>query len=523
MKKLIRLSVSALAVSSILALTGCGSDSDNATQPPAPEPQPTVLTGIFSDSPVAGMGYETADHSGVTNAQGQFNYNEGESVEFYIGATRFPIVAGQEEVTPMDLYQTDSADNTGVINTLRLLQSLDTDNDPDTGIQLADDIHETLAGHQVDPTADNFDEQAGQALVASGLEAEDLVDADDALAHFGQSRGYQLTDLTGQWHTVFFSIPVAGTYSPDAFNYVVEEWTIDAAGNVTMAAKVKSAGDLDTDTFKVNLSESGMLSFTEIDNLDMGLSSNKDKIANYFSEEGEQELGFSIKLAGGQQLSDLEGLWWGTGVETPVSANFNQNEFGVWIDKLVIDDQGKADITELTVGNQQASNEVETVQFAMNEMGKITIEDDDESAVTYLSRGKDVILRHSFKATRQNMSVLLRANENPTIADLEGSWRLYNLQMPDDGSMNTDGFGYWIVELNINADGLAVWSHVATSENETLTDQSMQMSLVDGLFVGDEDKWAMNQDKDLMVVVSQWQDGADEFSAFAIAIKQVKP
>ncbi|GIU35159.1 hypothetical protein L2719_18175 [Shewanella schlegeliana] len=522
MNNLLRLSVSALAVSSMLALAGCGSDSDDSPTP-TPEPQPTVLTGIFSDSPVAGIGYETTDHSGVTDAKGQFSYNEGESVEFYIGATRFPSVTGQDEVTPMDLYQTDTADHMGVINTLRLLQSLDTDNDPDTGIQLAEDIHETLAGHEVDPTADNFDEQAQEALVASGFAAEDLVDADEALAHFGQSRGYQLTDLTGQWHTVFFTTPVAGTYSSDAFSYVVEEWTIDAEGNVTMEAKVKSYGELDTDTFKVNLSESGMLSFAEIENLDMGLSSNKDKIANYFTEDGEQELGLSIKLAGGQQLSDLEGQWWGTGIETPVSANFNQNEFGVWIDKLIIDDQGKADITELALGEQQASGEVETIQFAMDDMGKITIEDDDEVAVTYLSRGKDLILRHSHKETRQNMSVLLKANTSPALADLEGSWRLYNLQMPDDGSMNSDGFGYWIVELDFNADGLAVWSHVATSEDEVLTEQSMQMSLVDGLFVAEGDKWAMNQDKDIMVVVSQWAEGDSEFSAYAIAIKQVTP
>lgn len=523
MKNLIRLSVSALAVAGVLALNGCGSDSDSSTPPPAPEPQPTVLTGVFSDSPVAGIGYETTDHSGVTDAQGLFSYNEGESVEFYIGATRFPSVTGQEEVTPMDLYQTDSADHIGVINTLRLLQSLDTDKDPDTGIQLAEDVHETLAGHEIDPTADNFDEQAQEALVASGLTADDLVDADDALAHFGQSRAYQLTDLTGLWHTVFFTTPVAGTFSPDAFSYVVEEWTVDAAGNVTMAAKVKSYGELDTDTYKVDLSDEGMLVFAEIDNLDMGLSSNKDKIANYFTEEGEQELGLSIKLAGEQQLSDLEGQWWGTGIETPVSANFNQNEFGVWIDSVTIDDKGKADIVELALPNQQVDGEVETVQFAMDEMGKLTIEGDDEVAVTYLSRGKDLILRHSHKATRQNMSVLLKANPEPALADLEGSWRLYNLQMPDDGSMNADGFGYWIVELEFDTQGLAVWNHVATSEDELLTGQSMQMSLVDGLFVGEEDRWAMSQDKDIMVVVSQWAEGESRFSAYAIAIKQVKP
>ncbi|MEZ9370383.1 hypothetical protein AB4140_16380 [Shewanella sp. 10N.286.51.B2] len=521
MKNLIKLSVSALAVAGVLALNGCGSDS--STTPPTPEPQPTVLTGIFSDSPVAGIGYETTDHSGVTDAQGQFSYNEGEAVEFYIGATRFPSVMGQAEVTPMDLYQTDSANHTGVINTLRLLQSLDTDNDPENGIQLAEDIHVTLAGHEIDPTADNFDEQAEQALVTSGGTAEELVDADDALAHFGQSRAYQLTDLTGQWHTVFFTIPVAGTYSQDAFSYAVEEWSVDAEANVTMVAKVKSDGELDTDTFKADLSNTGMLSFAEVENLDMGLSSQKDKIANYFTEDNEQELGLSIKLAGDQQLSDLEGLWWGTGIETPVSANFNQNEFGVWLDKVVVDAQGKADITELTVGNKQAETEVETVQFAMDELGKITIEDDDESAVTYLSRGKDVILRHSYKDTRQNMSVLLKANIEPSLADLEGFWRLYNLQMPDDGSMNADGFGYWIVELDIDADGLATWSHVATSEDETLTEQSMQMQLVDGRFVGEEDNWLMNQDKDLMVVVSQWAEGDNQFSAYAIAIKQIKP
>jgi len=43
------------------------------------------LQGIFLDSPVQGLEYQTRTQSGITNEKGEFNYLEGETVTFLVG------------------------------------------------------------------------------------------------------------------------------------------------------------------------------------------------------------------------------------------------------------------------------------------------------------------------------------------------------------------------------------------------------------------------------------------------------
>ncbi|RTR38524.1 hypothetical protein EKG38_13510 [Shewanella canadensis] len=504
-----------------ITMVGCGgSDNDSS---PEPVPTPVVLSGVFSDSPVSGLGFETASQSGVTDAEGQFDYLQGEEVVFFLGGTRFPSVTAQEEVTPMDLYQTDSASDTGVVNTLRILQSLDQDHDAENGIQLADEINEILAGTQMDPQDPLFDQQATAALVVAGMSADDLVDSNEALAHFGQGRPYQLADLTGRWHSVFFSIPVMGTASQNSLSYTVESWDVTEQASITSTALIKNPGrELDTETYGISMDERGMITLIDegVAGLDMGLSANKDIIANYFADDDglEQELGLAIKLSNGHSVSDLEGQWHNLSIETPVADNFNPSEFGVWADSMQIDAQGHAVIHEMALPNQQAQTETEELTFSLNDAGKVTFEGDDETSLMYISRSNDVIVRHGHKAGRASLVVMLKSSLTPSLADLQGEWRLYNLQVPNEGDMDPADFGYWIVNLSFDDKGNATWSHVATSEGASLTDQSMTMSLNNGLFTGDEDLWAMNQAKDLMVVTSIY----DGKAAYAIAIKQVR-
>ncbi|RTR34397.1 hypothetical protein EKG39_01605 [Shewanella atlantica] len=510
-----------LAVGLSITMVGCGGSDNDST--PDPTPTPVVLSGVFSDSPVSGLGFETASQSGVTDAEGMFDYLEGEEVVFFLGGTRFPSVTAQSEVTPMDLYQTELASDIGVVNTLRILQSLDQDHNPENGIQLAEGINEILAGTEMDPQAPQFEQQATAALVVAGMSADDLVDSNEALAHFGQGRPYQLADLTGRWHSVFFTVPVMGTASQNSLNYTVESWDVTEQALVTSTALIKNPGrELDTETFSINVDEKGRITLFDEDlaGLDMGLSANKDVIANYFADEDglEQELGLAIKLSNGHSVSDLEGLWHNLSIETPVADNFNPTEFGVWADSMQVDAQGHAVIKEMALPNQQAQTGSEELTFTLDDTGKVAFDGDDETNVMYISRSNDVILRHGHKAGRANFVVMLKSSLTPSLADLQGSWRLYNLQVPNEGDMDPAGFGYWIVDLSFDDKGNATWSHIATSEDAFLTEQSMTMSLNNGVFTGDEDLWAMNQTKDLMVVTSIY----DGKAAYAIAIKQVR-
>lgn len=101
--------------------------------------------GVLTDSPVAGVAYQTSGNwSGTTDGNGQFRYNPGETVIFRIGQLELGRVTppeGGARVTPLDLVRvaglSEVDQQTRVGNLLVLLQSLDSDGNPENGISIA--------------------------------------------------------------------------------------------------------------------------------------------------------------------------------------------------------------------------------------------------------------------------------------------------------------------------------------------------------------------------------------------------
>jgi len=120
-------------VSVIAALTlfsGCGSDSDDTTT------ETTTQTGYFIDAPVAGLTYQTASGlTGTTDEYGRFQYRENERVKFAIGKLDLGETTPPSDglVTPATLANGDTTLQTTM---LRLIQSLDEDNNPANGITI---------------------------------------------------------------------------------------------------------------------------------------------------------------------------------------------------------------------------------------------------------------------------------------------------------------------------------------------------------------------------------------------------
>lgn len=119
MKKLFNLS---LLVTAYL-LTACG----NSDAP--------IKQGIFVDAPVEGLSYVTTSGlTGTTNAAGVFNYVAGDSVTFSLGSVKFPSVVAGDLISPLELTGASSANHPGALAIARLLQSVDSDGNPDNGI-----------------------------------------------------------------------------------------------------------------------------------------------------------------------------------------------------------------------------------------------------------------------------------------------------------------------------------------------------------------------------------------------------
>lgn len=114
-----------VCVSSLLMISACVSTTPSE-----------LHAGVFTaGGRVAGLEYKSSHKQGITDSRGVFYFNEGDTVEFFLGGTRigYPIVnitAEKRTYSPSDLVnEADSPElkkNT-VVNISRLLQSLDLD------------------------------------------------------------------------------------------------------------------------------------------------------------------------------------------------------------------------------------------------------------------------------------------------------------------------------------------------------------------------------------------------------------
>lgn len=150
-------------------------------------------TGVFIDSPVAGIHYQTETRSGVTNVRGEYQFLPGETVIFSIGDITLPAVPASSRVTPSDMGAAP-LDQT-VKNILRLIQSLDSDGNLYNGISIAPETAAAFEGVALDFSSVDFQTQAQSAFTTSGTGAT-LVSEVAAVEHFIDS---QQAQLRGSW------------------------------------------------------------------------------------------------------------------------------------------------------------------------------------------------------------------------------------------------------------------------------------------------------------------------------------
>lgn len=203
---------SAAAVSSVASSAAVSSSSDSSVSSSAASSSSVAAqTGVFVDSAVAGISYQTTpgNFSGVTSPTGQYQYAEGDSVVFSIGAISLPSVTAKGVVTPVDMKGTGS--DQVVTNIAVLLQSLDSDGDPSNGIS----IPSAAAAVATSPV--NFDQSyssfatAVLPVVRHSDPAKVVVDEVAAKDHL---EGSLSKLLVGTWY-------IHGTSGADSYDYVL--------------------------------------------------------------------------------------------------------------------------------------------------------------------------------------------------------------------------------------------------------------------------------------------------------------
>ena len=213
-----------------------------------------VLTGFFTDSAVEGLTYTTDTQSGVTDLNGAFTYQAGETVVFSIGDFVLgESAAAAPEMTPLDLIPDAFLPTTRnelspllrnkIINTaeviafrklsnmLTFLQALDYDKDASNGITIADGMGIVLEGVSIDFAAEltKFKEAIPLRRVMSGAVTQNLISSGfikepgQALNHF-----YQAQEISHSFKAVAnSSVDTDGDGEPNE----IDTYTYDTDGN----------------------------------------------------------------------------------------------------------------------------------------------------------------------------------------------------------------------------------------------------------------------------------------------------
>ncbi|MDX2479889.1 MAG: hypothetical protein QNK24_06085 [Desulfuromusa sp.] len=157
------------------------------------------MRGHVIDSPVGGLSFRTPTHSNLTDEAGAFDFFPDETVTLSIGDYVLGSTVAAKKITPLDLFEMADTTNIEVGNMASLLQSLDSDADPQSGISITADVRAYLDAAMTELGYDSFDfADSAQIeaiisktieLAAAGDPSLDLnnVDVEDALAHLEKS------------------------------------------------------------------------------------------------------------------------------------------------------------------------------------------------------------------------------------------------------------------------------------------------------------------------------------------------
>ena len=188
----------------VITLFGCGGGGGGSPAPPV-TPPPVTTTGVFLDSAVEGLTYQSGSNpSGTTDANGTFMYMPGEILTFSIGGVVLGTLPdGAPVITPFDF-------GGAAENIARFLQTLDADGDPSNGIDItaaAAALAGTIVGDAVFLSdATTFENDIGPVLeVASGAGVV-LVDAATALANLeaGLDSTFDAEELANHAFVIIF-------------------------------------------------------------------------------------------------------------------------------------------------------------------------------------------------------------------------------------------------------------------------------------------------------------------------------
>ena len=240
-----------LFYSSLALLAACGGGSGGGSG------TPTTVQGQLIDSAVQGISYSTATHSGRTDANGTFTYNQGEMVSFHIGGIDIGLTQGQKILTPVSLVNGAIDEmNESVTNIVRFLLTIDNEPLNNDKIVITDEIiiaaqlmtinfMQTTSAFETDQSVLDAVSTLTQAT-PTGPGLRTLVSSTTAQNHLNQTL-----------HSL-----LAGNYSGTYSGANAGTWSVVVSGNGTITGSGYSNTDMVGFTISGSVNSAGSASFS---------------------------------------------------------------------------------------------------------------------------------------------------------------------------------------------------------------------------------------------------------------------
>ncbi len=258
---------------SVFGLSGCGGGSGGSAPGVTGK---SIATGVFLDSKVEGITYVSGSVSGVTDANGTFHYEKGSTVRFMIGGLVIGIAQGKKVITPVDFVSGGDTSNPTVLNIVRFLVTIDSDGNPDNGIQITKTMRNQTSGDSIKFTqsATNFAANGNVQIIVSEITAVTTAGARTLVADNVAKKhlsGTLLNYYAGSYSGTFsgndsgsFNVRIVGnglitgTGSSNSAGTFSVSGQLSADGNLTFA----TGGTSTSATFTGKIGTSGALSGT---------------------------------------------------------------------------------------------------------------------------------------------------------------------------------------------------------------------------------------------------------------------
>ena len=176
-----------LAILFAFMFIGCGGGGGSGTTTNTDTTNADTNTVVFSDSIVSGIDFDCDGKSGVSSSTGEITFATNcKNLQLKIGSN---IILGSiatksinpdKVIYPADILGLDRNDTSDsrLQNMLQLLQSLDTDLNPDNGIEISDEKKHLLNG------SFNFTDKTKDFMAFAKNLSLKLIDKKGAIAHY---------------------------------------------------------------------------------------------------------------------------------------------------------------------------------------------------------------------------------------------------------------------------------------------------------------------------------------------------